>query len=403
MALLVVGALLLYLPVRVMRGFPASVRVTAWVLVAVKAVILVGFHLHQIGENNHPIVLDESTDAKGYYDVGSAVMGIPLWQLTVDDVIDVRGGTGNLAYYMLNVYAFQVSPDHPILLIRLFKLLFFSVATGMLASVWLRRTGSVGRSFFGYIVLSVFFYQFLYFTFRNLKDDLILSLFILIMAIVDGYLVNPDLPAEAKTRGKTILRWGAVAVLVYVMSSMRFYAGLAVVCGLAAHTVIGPGMKASTRVVTSVLFLGGFVALMGTAGGALVASEGGLGAIFKAAANIGGVFKIIVTPVPWKHQIPWQIPAHLVYLLLLLPAAMVAFIARIRQNLDWKLVVVCLIALAVGGHILNFSPRKRFMMYPVFMSWVVMMGRRRLVEAGESDEAKPFDVDAYFARHGAVT
>lgn len=399
-AVVLVCALLLFLPIWVMREFPASVKVTAWAIVAAKTAIVIGFHVNQLNTGSHPIILDQSIDAKKYYDVGSALEGIPLWQLQMDDVIEERGASSHLGYFMLNVLAFQFSSDHPILFVRLLKLLAFSVATGMLATVWLRRTGSVGRSFFGYLLLSVFFYQFLYFTFRNLKDDIILAMFIGVMALVDGYLINPDLPAESKSRNKTIIYWAVVGVLVYLMQSMRFYAGLAVIGGLAAHTVIGPGMKMSTRVVTSVLFLLGFAGLMATSGGGLISDAGGFGVLLDSAKNPGGLFKIIVTPVPWQHPIPWQIPAHLVYLLFLLPVALGAFFVRLRENLDWKFVVICLITLAVGGVIENYSPRKRFMLYPVLTSWIVMAGRRKVVEA---EDPEPFDVDAYFARHGALT
>ncbi len=399
-ALVVLIGLMLYVPVRVMKPFPISVKAIAWLIVAIKTIIIIAFHFNQLDTGNHPIVLDQSIDAKKYYDVSSAVTSVPWWQFRHADLIEERGASGHLGYYYLNIVGFYLCPDHPMLFVRLLKLFAFCVSTGMLATVWLRRTGSVGRAFFGYFLLTVAFYQFMYFTFRNLKDDIILALFIATMALIDGYLINPDLPAEQKTRRKTVFMWIAVGGLIYVMASMRFYAGLAVVCGLAAHTVIGPGMKMSTRVVTSVVFLVGIAGLMATSGGALVAAEGGAGAVLKAAADVGGLFKIIVTPVPWQHPIRWQIPAHLVYLLFLLPMALIAFFLRIRDCLDWKFVVVVLLMLVVGGHIHDFAPRKRFMMYPVFTSWIIMMGRRQTVG---DDETEPFDVDAYFARHGALT
>ena len=42
----------------------------------------------------------------------------------------------------------------------------------------------------------------------------------------------------------------------------------------------------------------------------------------------------------------------------------------------------------------NFSPRKRFVMYPIFVSWIVTAGRRRESMAAEPE---PFDPNAHFA------
>ena len=397
-ALVVVIALLLYVPVRVLKPFPASVKGAAWMIVVVKTAIIMWFHFYQIDTGNHPIVLDQSIDAKKYYDVAAAMSGIPLLHLRHDDVAQERGAGSHLGYYYMNIYAFHICPKYPILFLRLFKLFAFSTSMGLIATVWLKRTGSVARASFGYFLLTIGFYQFIYYTFRNFKDDIILSMFVTSMALVDGYLINPDRPRSQKKLGTVVLAWAAVGILVYFISTMRFYAGLAIVCGLAAHTVIGPGMKISTRVITVVVFLVGFAGLMATSGGRLVSSAGGFGTMLTAAGDLGGLFKILVTPVPWQHPIGWHVPGHLLYLLFLLPVALIAFFTNIRECLDWKLVVVMLLTLVVGGYVHDFTPRKRYMMYPVFTSWIVMMGTRRRVDA---EEPEAFDVDAYYTRQSA--
>ena len=58
--------------------------------------------------------------------------------------------------------------------------------------------------------------------------------------------------------------------------------------------------------------------------------------------------------------------------------------------------MVLAVALIVGGQMENFNPRKRYVMYPVFVGWIVGAGRRRASQATESDSAA-FDAEAYFA------
>ncbi len=80
--LVIVGLLLLYLPVRISRGFPALMRVSIWMIVAAKAILIVGLHIHTVSTTGHPIILDESVDAKKYYDVGEAFIDYNLWEVS---------------------------------------------------------------------------------------------------------------------------------------------------------------------------------------------------------------------------------------------------------------------------------------------------------------------------------
>ena len=112
--LIIVGLLLLYLPVRISRGFPALMRVSIWMIVAAKAILIAGLHIHNVSTTGHPIILDESVDAKKYYDVGEAFIDYHLWEISRGDVERERGASSHLGYYYINILAFQACPDHPV-------------------------------------------------------------------------------------------------------------------------------------------------------------------------------------------------------------------------------------------------------------------------------------------------
>jgi hypothetical protein len=396
-SVLIVCALLCYLPVRVMRSFPRAARVAVFLIVMTKAGLIIGIHVNQMNKTHHPIVIDTSVDAKKYYDVASKFANVSPFHIRRDDLAGARGGSAHLGYYVFNIFGMHAAPSNPMLFIRLTKLLLFHVSLGMLASVWRVRSNST-RAFVGYLMIGVVFYQFFYYTYRNLKDDLIMSIFMAIIAIVDGYLLG-SMGSEKPQRPYTkVLSWVAVGVLTWAMASVRFYVALAIVCGLGMHTVTAKGMKPMYRMLIAALGVGGFFVIMATKGGELVAKAGGSSAVLDAAGNIFGIFKIMVTPVPWQHHIPFMIPAHVLYLLLL-PVILVSLFMRLRSNLDWKLFATGLILLAVGGHIKDFNARKRYPLYPIFIGWIVTAARKR---SAAQDDQEAFDVDAYFARHGTA-
>ena len=191
LSLLVVSLLLLYLPLRVLRRFSAGFRASVLIIVLVKALFLVFLHTSTVNRTGLPIILDQSVDAKGYYDFGVAFEHYRLTDISFGDLATERGATSHIGYYYINVLAFHACPYDPMLFLRLCKLLLFHVGLGMLAETWRRRSGE-GRAIAAYLLLGVVFYQFIYYQFRNLKDDVLLSLFMMLAAVVDRRLVAAD-------------------------------------------------------------------------------------------------------------------------------------------------------------------------------------------------------------------
>ncbi len=387
--------LLLYLPFRISRGFPAVCRITFALIVAVKVVVMVIVHYSLISETGLPIVMDASVDAKKYYDFGKAFEFEPIWNIQYGELVDERGGRSHLGYPVLNILAFKLAPSDPMLLLRLFKLLLFHVGLGMLANTWRRQTDA-NRAFWAYLLLGLIFYQFFYYTFRNLKDDMILSLFMMVMAIADGNLGRAVARRDGARFWRWLASWAAVAVLIWIISTIRFYLGLALVCAFALHLVTGSGIRMSYRVLLGGAVTMGFVFLMGSAGGELVQSRGGFGAVIKAVTNVYGLFKVFVTPLPWQHNRPLLAIPHTLYLMMLAPAFFGLFY-NFRRNFDWKLFIVLAVAMVVGGYIEDFGPRKRYVMYPVFVSWIIGIGVRRPFQA--TDPAID-DVDTLLQKYG---
>ncbi|NOS99004.1 MAG: hypothetical protein HOP29_00060 [Phycisphaerales bacterium] len=377
--------LLLYAPYRLSRGFSASIRIAIVSIVLIKTVFLIVWHISLVKETGLPIILDESQDEKRYYDFGVAFAEQPLWNITTADLADERGSTAHLGYFVANVLAFKLAPDDPMLLLRLFKLMLFHVGLGMVTSLWREQT-TEGRAFAAYLLLGVLLYQFFYYTFRNLKDDMLLSLFMIVMGAVDRILTPSDHAAVRTSRARVWLTWLMIGFVIWIMSTIRFYLGATVVVALGLHLVTGHRVKWVTRVGLGGVIAAGMVFLMGTAGGEMAQSHGGAGAMAAAMSNIGGIFKVFVTPLPWQYARPVLAVGHTFYLILLIPALM-GFFMRFRRNLDWKLYVVMIVALIVGGLLGDSGPRKRFVMCPVFVSWIVHAGIRRF----EPTEFLPLD------------
>ncbi len=390
--LTIVALALLYLPYRISRGFSPAARVLIVMIVAVKAMLITVIHLSYVNSTGHPIVLDESIDAKRYYDFGAAFANFDIAEITHDDLTKERGASAHLGYYVANLIAAKACPDHPMLFLRLAKLLSFHIGLGMLATTW-RITATPTRAIVAYVVLGALFYQFTYYGFRNLKDDLILAIFMVIMAIADRT-VSTTHRREALSLKKMVGSWIAIAAMLWLLSTLRFYLALAIVCAFGVHTVTGRGLKASHRALFACVLVIGFLGFAGTTGMDMAREHGGAGAVAGSAGNVYGLFKIFVRPLPWQHVTPMMGIPHTLYLFLL-PPALWALLVRLRDNLNWKLYLVGALALILGAFMEDYEPRKRYVMYPIFVSWIVLAGRRK--EEADSSEEAPFDPDAYFA------
>ncbi len=389
----ILAVLFLYLPFRISRGFPMIARTGFTMIVLAKAILLVIIHVWHVDATGHPIVLDTSVDAKRYYDFGTAFLNYHPLDISYNDMIRERGASAHLGYYVVNLIAFKTCPDYPILFLRLAKLLLFHVALGMLATTWRIMTNAT-RATVAYLVLGLVFYQFCYYTFRNLKDDLILSVFMMLMAVADRT-VAVEHKGHLVSFKKMMGSWIIISLLIAVLCSLRLYLGLALVCAFAMHTLTGRGLKVAYRVLFAGVVAVGFLAIAGSEGFNMVRERGGPTVVLGALGNVYGLFKVFVTPLPWQHGTRMLAFPHTFYLFLLAPALW-AFLVRVHRNLNWKLYLVALLALVLGGYMQDFEPRKRYCMYPIFVSWIVMVKRRESVT--EPVEQEPFDPDAYFAK-----
>lgn len=380
------------IPYRISRGFPMVFRIVMMLIVASKISILMLVHFSVLDDTGLPIILDSSTDAKEYYDFGTAFLNHNLIDITLEDVIEERGASSHLGYFVVNLVLFKACPEHPVLFLRLTKLLLFHIALGVLVNTW-RITTTPQKAMIGYLIFGAVFCQFLYYNFRNLKDDMILSLFMIIMAVADR-MIAVTREGRSYPLRKMLSAWAVIGLTIWAMSFLRFYFAIAIVVAFALHTVTGRGLKTSYRVFFGGAILLGFLALTTTSGYALVQRAGGASAVAGSADNIYGIFKVFVTPLPWQHQRPILAVPHTFYLFMMAPALWALF-RNLSLNLDWKLYVVAQLALVLGGFMQDYEPRKRYSMYPIFYSWIIFMPNRR--QAGADDDPEPFDPDAYFA------
>ncbi len=393
MAPVLVAILFLFvIPFLMSRGFSGIFRVSVVMVIGIKLILILMFHAQTVKTYGIPIQLDASVDAKKYYDFGEAFSQYHLWEISPSDLIRERGGKSHLGYPYLNTLAFQFCPDHPILFLRIMKLLFFHVALGMLAVTWRDKLGE-RLAYVGYMILGVVMYQFLYYHFRNLKDDVILSLFMAVMALADRTLGAGGIEKNSGTHQQAVLRWLAIGLFLWFIWTIRLYLTAIILCAFGANLVTGRNIKLIYRALLMGVIGVGFLVMTGAEGWRMVEMRGGAGAVTGAAGNLYGLFKVFVSPLPWQHG-NWFLAIPHTFYLLGLPIVAWAFFSNLRNNLDWKVYVVIVVALVVGALMEDFEPRKRYVMYPIFLSWVLTaLAKRR-----EAASTEVFDPNAYFAQ-----
>jgi len=250
---------------------------------------------------------------------------------------------------------------------RLKSLVYFAGLASVMR-VWRRNYGN-SLPMYGFVFLTVVFWLPAYYNFRNLKDGLLSGLFLLCMALLDT-LIRPRWQIlTPRTKGKTVMGWCLLLGLLWIISTIRLYYAAAIALGFSMHLIGSVQMDAKLRVavITTAALLAVFVIggrIGATALKQFEAHKGGGYGIF-------GIFRGLVTPIPWQYFIKVLIPSHCFYLLML-PFAFFAFFAHFRVNLTWHAYTAAILIIAVGIAMEGSQTRKRMIVVPIFVMWILV-------------------------------
>lgn len=379
----ILTVLTIWIPLAILKSFRRSQRIIVLMVILLHlGLIFLGHNLvltqqypaffagvgFSQGSPGEPIVMDGSVDAFHYYEKTEAFDTYFPFTITVDDIKRESNRASNPGYWWL-IGTLRTMTQYPILAVRVLKTLLFFIGLACLMRVWRRSYGNHLITF-SFIFLTVLYAVPLYYNFRNYKDGLLFGLFLIYMALLDTILRPRWQRSSSQTMSKTILAWILVFTIIWMISTIRFYYAVVLGSAILMHLVTASGMGFRMRAgLTAMIAVVSIFVIRGSIGDIFYSAVQKYG--YSIVYGIYGMFRGLVSPIPWQYFLRFLIPSHCFYLLLLLVAA-VAFFARFRKNLTWHLYVTAALVYVLGGMMGGDSAqRKRLVMIPIFIMWVL--------------------------------
>jgi len=246
-----------------------------------------------------------------------------------------------------------------------------------------------GFAFIGIVCTPAFYYNY-----RNLKDGLILALFLFIMALLDTMLRPREDLLQPRSTGKTMLGWIVFLILLYALSTLRLYTAAIIVIAVIMHAIVTTSrIKLRARISLLVAFL--IVVLIAFTTGIVAGMmEMAGGDIRLGIFTLRGIAQAFLSPIPWGaivQEEPCNVVFYSVYWLLL-PYALYTLFRHLRNNMNWQLFLYIMITYVVGV-VIGDPPRKRLIVYPILVTWVLAhLAYKKWARAGQTEyesEAEP--------------
>ena len=368
-------------------------RYILWFALFVHICIIGGAHYWAVQQDTTGIVFDTSVDAQKYYFSAKVLSTESLFSITPADITKVSGGVWHHGYYYLNIVCMKISAD-PMLLMRMIKMFVFFFALAFAARYWQQRYG-IRAAMWGLLYLSLGWWEIIYHNFRNYRDGLITSLCLLTYILCDRMIFSAPLRQRSGARGRRIsffrypiscvrkmgawvrlvvVRYGLLIICLALLASLRIYLAVIIVAGIAVQIVMKSRISV-WRQVTLVLSL----ALLGMAPIVLkhsqILSYGTqlFAESMDARSYMGigiGCLKTLVAPIPWQHSHEFLIPSQCMYLMML-GFSLLAIAFMIRPKPWGQVFIVVLLTLFLGIIMESSYARKRLVVVPIFVSWMV--------------------------------
>lgn len=370
------------IPIVLLRSFSTTQRFFVASVILLHIAVMLILHNGLVTTQGLPIVIDGNVDAQKYYYWTERFVAYPPFTLTREDI---KGLTGATNYgYMYLIGTFWTITNSPILAARLFKTMMFFIGMSCLTRVWRvdygERLAIHGFAFMSLVVTAAFYYNY-----RNLKDSLVMTMFIFVMAgLVTLFRPRHD-QLQPLTFTQTAFFWLTTGVSLYLLAALRLYTAVIVVVSVVMHFIMGSRMSLRARIsLVAGLGLLGLFALRGN----LITETVEMGK----GRELGGVlspyvlFHALVSPIPWQNYEKWLTPFHWVYLFLL-PYTLYTFFRHFLRNFNWQLFVVMMVYYVNG--LTQSGARKRITAFPIMVGWVLahLAYKKQLFHQQQADEA----------------
>jgi hypothetical protein len=398
---LILSILAILIPLMILRPFSRGAKLLVILIIALHLSVMVFLHYRLIQQTGQTIIYDVHDDEQQYWNETERFSSQPPFSITIPQIMEATGGSSHFGYqYMLGTLR-TITPD-PMLGMRLLKVMLYFIGLSCLARVWLRDYGQK-LALWGFVFLSIIFTPIFFYNFRNFKDSIIVSLFMLVMAMLDTILRPREQNLRPMGIYKTYFAWAVLLILLFITSTIRIYTSAIVVIAVIMHIITTSRMDVRARVtlalalvVTVVIgFRIGMVSRMMELSGETLGGQG-----IRTALSLRGVLQAFFSPIPWGAiwaMEPFSAPFYWIYWLLL-PYALYTMIRHPRMNINWKLFVYVMILYVVGVAI-GDPPRKRLIVYPILVAWVLghlAYKQFRRQQAYESQAASEQDtIDEY--------
>lgn len=368
-------------PLLILRPFSGGQKVFVLAVILGHLLVMLMLHYLLVRRTGLPVVIDLHRDTADYYDNTISFKSSMPFSVSIAEAMDAAEGSKHFGYQYVLATLWTITP-YAVLSIRLLKTLLFFASLACLMRVWYldygdRRT-MWAFAFMGIVCTPAFFYNY-----RNLKDGIILALFMFIMALLDTLFRPKDIQLQPVDKNKKIFYWCVVLLLFYFISTIRLYVSAMLVAAIGMHSIMSSRMGLKARIfLVFILSVIGLIALnSGIVERVLEMKEEGVDAAGGPGAYL--VFRAFISPIPWQCKEPSLIPFHCVYLLVL-PYALYTMLKHLWKNLNWKLFLFAMIMYIAGA---TGNPmRKRLIIIPILVGWTLLHSASKQAVENESME-----------------
>jgi hypothetical protein len=349
------------------RPFRPGIRAAYVAVVSIRLLIMFAWHQSIVEKTGVPIVIDANADEIAYYELTTRFANYPPFDVSLADCLDAVGGNMmNIGYSYVLAILQTVAPD-PISAVEFFKEFLLLTGLGLLARGWRKSCGE-WLAALGLFLLVIIFVPGFYYNFRNLKDGLLLGLFVLAMAGTDELMRRRD--ATVLRSSGSLALGAAVLLLIVAIAFVRIYTAVFILGGILLQLLFTAKLPTSFR-VAGVVFVAGAVlagANVGLVDVAMDASESMT--VNRDVPLYLGLLQGFLSPQPWNPELPWYLATFYWVYLVTLPYTFYALFSSLRRNLRWGLFVYAMVTYVVSGPI-GDPPRKRLIAHPIMVSWVL--------------------------------
>jgi len=377
--------LALVLPLVILRPFSRLQKTLVLLIILAHLVTMFLLHYHVLHTTGFPIVRDVSTDTLQYYEWTEHFADHAPFSITRREAIAAAQGTPHFGYQYVLGTLWTITP-YPVLSIRLFKTMLFFISLSCLSRVWRTDYGS-RLAMRGFVFMGVVCTPAFYYNFRNLKDSLILALFMFIMALLDTLLRPKSKLLYPVSTSKTIWLWFVLLIPLYALSTLRIYVIAMLFIAVLMHIVAASRVGIKVRILLFGVLV--VIALVGIQS-EFVADmlQIGKSKIAEGKPSLYILFRAFVSPLPWRYFVLPLIPFHCIYLLLL-PYALYTLLRHFRINMNWHLFLYMLVIFGTG--VTGNPARKRLIGIPILLTWMLAHSAYKRWTHTEKDEYENYD------------